>query len=77
MATATLHIASPRFNLQPRPSFQHRYNRDGSCDSICLRCFRTIATTRYADWLAHEESNHTCTLLDLHVWISDRVQYRI
>jgi hypothetical protein len=77
MATPHLHLVSPRFNLQPHPSFQHRQNDDGSCDSICLRCYRTIASTRYEDWLAHEESNHTCTLLDLHAWMSDRAQQRI
>ncbi len=68
---------SSNFQHRHHPSFQHRHNRDGSCDSICLRCYRTIASTRYEDWLAHEESNHVCTLLDMHVWMSDRTEYRV
>jgi hypothetical protein len=77
MATRNLHLVSRRLYFQRHPNFQHRHNQDGSCDSICLRCFRTIASTRYEDWLAHEEINHACTLLDLHVWMSDRTEYRI
>ena len=56
--------------------FQHRSNDDGSCDSICLRCYRTVASTRQEPWLAHEESIHTCSLLDLHTWMSDRARSR-
>jgi hypothetical protein len=80
MATTKLHFVFPyRSNFQPRhnPNFQHRHNSNGTCDSICLRCYRTIATTRYEDWLAHEESNHACSLLDKHIWMSDRIDYRI
>jgi hypothetical protein len=57
-------------------NFQHRRNNDGTCDSICLRCYRTVATTRLELWLAHEENIHTCTLLDLHAWMSDRALSR-
>jgi hypothetical protein len=77
MAESKLHLVSSPATFQPGPYFQHRHNRDGSCDSICLRCYRTVASTLYEDWLAHAESNHTCTPLDLHVWLSDRVEYSI
>jgi hypothetical protein len=66
-------------NLRVSPhslNFQHRNNKDGTCDSICLRCYRTVASTRQEEWLAHEESIHTCTLLDLHAWMSDRALSR-
>ena len=57
-------------------NFQHRTNKDGTCDSICLRCYRTVASTRQEPWLAHEESIHACTLMDLHAWMSDRARAR-
>jgi hypothetical protein len=58
-------------SLQPSPcspNFQHRYNQDGTCDSICLRCYRTVASSREEQWLAYQESVHTCALMDLHEW---------
>ena len=64
-----------KFFLRPL-NFQHRSNKDGTCDSICLRCYRTVASTRQEPWLAHEESTHACTLLDLHAWMSDRARAR-
>jgi|SRR5580704_15785101 hypothetical protein len=33
--------------------FRHRPNNDGSVDSICLRCFRTIASNNHEWSLAH------------------------
>jgi hypothetical protein len=66
-------------SFEPSPyslKFQHRNNKDGTCDSICLRCYRTVASTRQEQWLAHEESIHTCTLLDLHAWMSERARAR-
>jgi hypothetical protein len=56
-------------------AFAHRGKADGTWDSICLRCFRTIATGPSAVWLAPKETTHTCALLDLHVLISDRHAY--
>jgi hypothetical protein len=70
-------MAATNFQLSPYTlNFQHRSNNDGTCDSICLRCYRTVASTRQEPWLAHEESIHTCTLLDLHAWMSDRALSR-
>jgi hypothetical protein len=70
-------MAATNFQFSPyRLNFQHRPNKDGTCDSICLRCYRTVASTHQEPWLAHEESIHTCTLLDLHAWMSDRALSR-
>ena len=62
-------------NLQLSPyslNFQHRSNDDGTWDSICLGCYRTVASTRQEPWLAHEESIHACALTDMHAWMSVR-----
>ena len=40
--------------------FAHRYNPDRTCDSICSRCFRTIATVRDQAELPKIESQHVC-----------------
>ena len=42
------------------PRFVRRSNKDSTTDSICLACFRTIATTaREADLVSAEEK-HIC-----------------
>lgn len=70
-------MADKNLQFSPHsPSFQHRTYKDGTCDSICLWCYRTLTSARQQQWLAHEESIHTCTLLDLHAWMSDRAQSR-
>lgn len=40
--------------------FAHRYNPNGTCDSICPRCFQTIATVRDEAQLPRIESQHVC-----------------
>jgi hypothetical protein len=45
--------------------FSHRLNNDGSFDSICLRCFRTIASNNHEIALAAVEARHECELADL------------
>jgi phage tail protein X len=40
--------------------FPHRLNRDGSFDSICKRCFQTIASGMSETALAAAEQGHTC-----------------
>jgi hypothetical protein len=42
------------------PSFLHRFNRDGTFDSICIRCFQTIVTNSEERLLAMAEMNHLC-----------------
>jgi hypothetical protein len=45
-----------RFSKQ----FPHRKNADGSWDSICSKCFRTVATAKSERILADAEANHVC-----------------
>lgn len=40
--------------------FTHRQNADGTFDSICHRCFRTVATVNSEDSLHAEELSHRC-----------------
>jgi hypothetical protein len=42
------------------PFFPHRRNRDGSFDSICLKCLLTIANARDEADLAKHEKYHVC-----------------
>ena len=42
------------------PFFPHRRNRDGSFDSICLKCLLTIATARKEADLHLQDRNHIC-----------------
>lgn len=44
----------------PFEPFPHRRNPDGSFDSICLKCFRTVATQRNEADLAQAERDHVC-----------------
>jgi hypothetical protein len=47
------------------PKFAHRHLASGTVDSICLKCYRTIAiTTDEADREA-QEAAHECKGLDL------------
>jgi len=42
------------------PNFPHRRNPDGTVDSICAGCFRTIATALNEAQLQTAESTHQC-----------------
>jgi hypothetical protein len=44
-------------------AFAHRHNLDGSWDSICTKCFLTIATERSEDRLLMHEHCHDCDSL--------------
>ena len=57
--------------------FAHRSNDDGSWDSICLRCCRTVATAARTIWLVVTENNHTCALIDLHLWGGGSLRIRL
>ncbi len=47
------------------PFFPHTRNRDGSFDSICLKCLHTIANAGFeADLEAHDE-DHVCNRFHL------------
>jgi hypothetical protein len=41
-------------------SFARRQNPDSSTDSICTRCYQTIATGRIENDIAEVEKNHAC-----------------
>jgi hypothetical protein len=41
-------------------SFARRQNHDSSIDSICTKCYQTIASSDNADELAAREENHQC-----------------
>jgi hypothetical protein len=43
------------------PKFAHRPNRDGSFDSICARCFRTISNSWNEADLDQAERDHVCS----------------
>ncbi len=53
-------------------TFPHRLNWDGSYDSICLKCFATVATTRTESELTAHDKNHACN----HAMLCDRSLYR-
>lgn len=44
----------------PPPAFVHRQNKDGTIDSICRRCFRTVATALTEEELRPGEEAHRC-----------------
>lgn len=53
--------------LQKQP-FIHRLNKDGSVDSICTRCFVTVATVHGISTepeLERNEQQHDCQVLPL------------
>jgi endogenous inhibitor of DNA gyrase (YacG/DUF329 family) len=60
---------------QPLLAFKRRHNADGTWDSICLRCYRTVANAQDPAWLPLLQGNHTCALVDLHLWLEDRYEY--
>jgi hypothetical protein len=41
-------------------SYARRLNKDGSFDSICPKCFATVATERDAASLDDHDRNHVC-----------------
>ncbi len=43
-------------------TFRHRHNHDGSWDSICLKCFRTVWTSEKEDDLKWNEQSHNCAV---------------
>jgi hypothetical protein len=50
---------------QSKPGFPHRYNPDGTYDSICSTCFLTIATVQNEYDLAEIEATHICSQVRL------------
>lgn len=56
--------------VSARPTFPHRRNADGTYDSICTKCFVTVASTNNEADLLKAEEAHICSGLDL-----DRIFY--
>ena len=44
-------------------AFAHRHNRDGTWDSICPKCFFTLATEQREERLVVHEQDHDCEAL--------------
>jgi hypothetical protein len=44
----------------PTTFYPHRQNRDGSFDSICLKCFATVANAKEVTELKSYEKEHIC-----------------
>jgi hypothetical protein len=55
-----LYLVSP----YSHSSYKHRRNKDGTFDSICLRCYQTISTAQYESLLETAESEHRCEEAD-------------
>jgi|ERR1700723_2242766 len=45
--------------------FAWRPNLEGGTDSICLKCYRTVATTFYESDRQMKEAEHVCEQMDL------------
>jgi len=50
--------------------FARRVNLDGTMDSICLYCFRTVATSHDESTLLLHQAQHICDALE-HIRSSD------
>jgi len=48
-----------------RSKFAHRHNLDGTYDSICKECFKTVATEGQEADLRTAENAHVCLGLNL------------
>jgi hypothetical protein len=57
--------------FQAQPTFPHRHNRDGVIDSICSRCFVTIASAEVESELAQYERSHVCDPIRLYQLSAD------
>ena len=52
-------------SLEMQRSYPHRQNWNGSYDSICIFCFRTIANRSTEADLVEDERGHVCAEWDL------------
>jgi|CZKL01.1.fsa_nt_gi hypothetical protein len=51
-----------------RRAFPRRVNADGTHDSICIDCFRTVGTAQRESDLKPFEEHHVCDEEDLYLW---------
>lgn len=61
----------------PNEDYAHRQNEDGTFDSICVYCFRTIAAANREGDLAEDERRHTCAAKAASLNISKRDDKKI
>jgi hypothetical protein len=57
----------------PLPFYPHRHNKNGTYDSICLKCFATVATAQTEPELAFYNRRHICDpllLAERHLFVS-------
>jgi hypothetical protein len=48
-------------SFQLPPYYPHRRNKNGTFDSICLKCFGTVAANKTEDELAELDKRHVCS----------------
>lgn len=58
-------------------SFAHRHNSDGSYDSICSRCYATVASAGNERALSRSESAHVCDPMALYLAHQGSIPERI
>ena len=46
--------------MKTEVGFTHRKNADGTFDSICLSCFRTVGSANIESELTESERQHIC-----------------
>jgi hypothetical protein len=51
---------------QYTPDFPHRFNADGSFDSICTLCHMTVATAMIEADLSQHERVHVCNAIRMY-----------
>ncbi len=51
-----------------RNGFAHRFNKDGTADSICLFCYARVASLTNESELGAAEANHNCWRANDRAW---------
>lgn len=51
---------------QYKPDFPHRFNADGSFDSVCTLCHMTVATAKIEAELSKHERVHVCNAIRMY-----------
>jgi hypothetical protein len=57
--------------MDNKTRFSHRHNSDGTVDSICHKCYLTVAKAQDESELYREEQLHTCDPLIV-AWFHER-----
>jgi hypothetical protein len=54
------HVVKGQNQMMTDEKFSHRFNADGTVDSICRECFATVATVGSETELLAKEHLHSC-----------------